>query len=80
MCITHVYLLASPGTEFTDGCGSILKENGPCRLIGSGTIRRHDFIGVGVATEECVTSGWALRSLKLKPGLVAESSFLLPPI
>ena len=54
-----------------------LNKNGSHRPVGSGTIRRRDLVGVGVALLEwawpwrkCVTGGWALRSQKLKPGLV----------
>ena len=50
-------------------CGG-LNKNGPHGPIGSGTIRRCDLVGVGVALEEGGVSlwGWALRFQMLKPG------------
>jgi hypothetical protein len=49
-----------------------LSENGPHRLIGSGTIRRCGFFGVDVALlEEVCHWRWALRFQMLKPGLVS---------
>ena len=43
-------------------CGG-LNKNSPHRSIGSGTIRRCGFVGVGVPLlEECIMRGWALGS------------------
>ena len=42
-------------------CGG-LNENGPHRLIGSGTVGRFGLIGIGVTLlEEVCQGGWALR-------------------
>lgn len=60
-----------PGLE----CGG-LNENGPCRTIGSGSIRRSDILGVGLALMEGVSlKGLPLRFQMLKLGQV--SLFLL---
>lgn len=45
-----------------------MNDNDPQRLTGSGTIRKHRLVGVGVALlEEVSPQGWALRFQKLEP-------------
>lgn len=59
-------------------CGS-LNENCPHWLIGTGTIGRHNLVGVDVALlEEVCHCGSALKSQKLKLGLVCLILFLMP--
>lgn len=58
-------------------CGG-LNENGPSRLIGSGTVNRYGHAGVDVTSlEECVTGG-GLRGFKCSSQTQGHSLFLLP--